>query len=209
MATTLPTTDFPARLRRLDSLIQQVEGFADPAARAQTRELVQAILDLHAAGLERLCDHLGAAGDPGRALLDELASDDGVSPLLLLYGLHPADLETRVLQALDSVRPYLRSHGGNVELLGIADGAVRLRLQGSCRSCPSSAVTMQATVEEAIYQRAPEVTAVVVEKAEEQPAAAGATTFVPLEDLTMALTQKKRRIDHEAAAAARACAGHE
>jgi Fe-S cluster biogenesis protein NfuA len=210
MTNTLTATDIAARMRRLDSLIQQVEGFADPSARAHTRELVQAILDLHAAGLERLCAHLAAAGGTGAALLNDLAGDDGVSHLLLLYGLHPADLETRVRQALESVRPYLRSHGGNVELLGIADGEVRLRLQGSCRSCPSSAVTMQATVEEAIYQRAPEVTAVAVEAATDQPAAAAATTFVPLEDLTMGLSQKKRRIDHdsEAAAGARACGGH-
>src|SRR5262245_2632819 len=107
MANTLTATDFPARMRRLDSLIQQVEGFADPSARARTRELVQAILDLHAAGLERMFAHLAAAGGTGQALLEELADDEGVAHLLLLYGLHPADIETRVRQALDSVRPYL------------------------------------------------------------------------------------------------------
>jgi Fe-S cluster biogenesis protein NfuA len=209
MANTLTATDFPARMRRLDALIQQVERFADPSARAHTRELVQAILELHAVGLGRLFEHLAAAGSTGQALLTELADDEGVGHLLLLYGLHPADLETRVRQALDGVRPYLRSHGGNVELLGVADGVVRLRLQGSCRSCPSSAVTMRATVEEAIYQRAPEVAAVEVEAAQEQPAAAGATTFVPLEQLT--LTPKTRRTgdETEAATTARTCAGHQ
>jgi Fe-S cluster biogenesis protein NfuA len=90
-----------------------------------------------------------------------------VGGLFLLHGLHPLGVEDRVRQALEGVRPYLRSHGGNVELLGVSDGVVRLRLNGSCHSCPSSAVTMQQTIEEAIYGKAPEVTAVEVEGAPE------------------------------------------
>ncbi len=77
-------------------------------------------------------------------------------------------MEARVHQALEAVRPYLHSHGGNVELLGVEDGIVRLRLHGSCHSCPSSAVTMQQTIEEAIYGKAPEVTAVEVEGTAEE-----------------------------------------
>ena len=73
--------------------------------------------------------------------------------LLLLHGLHPLDLEARVRQALDKVRPYLRSHGGNVELLGVDEGVVRLRLEGSCHGCPSSAATMRQTIEEAILRQ--------------------------------------------------------
>ena len=49
----------------------------------------------------------------------------------------PPILESRVEQALERVRPYLRSHGGNVEMLGIAEGVVRLRMLGSCNGCPS------------------------------------------------------------------------
>ena len=126
---------------------------------------MQAVLDLHGAALEQLLGHLEQAGEPGRAILDACAQDEVVSGLLLLHGLHPLDLEARVWQALEGVRPYLRSHGGNVELLGVNDGVVRLRLEGSCHSCPSSAVTMKQTVEEAILVKAPEVTAVEVEEA--------------------------------------------
>jgi Fe-S cluster biogenesis protein NfuA len=154
---------FQARLERLDALLREVERFPDPAARAHVRETVQAVLDLHGAGLERLLDHLAAAGEAGAAALDACARDDVVGGLLLLHGLHPLGVADRVRQALEGVRPYLRSHGGNVELLGVSDGVVRLRLNGSCHSCPSSAVTMQQTIEEAIYGKAPEVTAVQVE----------------------------------------------
>jgi Fe-S cluster biogenesis protein NfuA len=167
MTSTFDVRQFQTRLERLDALLREAENAADPAAQAHSRALVQAVLDLHAAGLERLLSHLDSAGDAGAAILDACARDEVVAGLLLLHGLHPLDLETRLHQALDQVRPYLRSHGGNVELLGICDGIVQLRLHGSCHSCPSSAVTMQQTIEEAIYAKAPEVTAVEVESGEE------------------------------------------
>jgi Fe-S cluster biogenesis protein NfuA len=170
MANTLDGRGLQARLERLDALLREAERWADPAARAHTREIVQVLLDLHGVGLERLLGHLAEAGEAGRRALDACARDDAVGGLLLLHGLHPHDVETRVRQALEGVRPYLRSHGGNVELLDVQGGVVRLRLQGNCHSCPSSSVTMQQTIEEAIYGRAPEVTAVEVEAAAGSPA---------------------------------------
>jgi Fe-S cluster biogenesis protein NfuA len=161
--TTLDAREFQSRLERLDALLREAERSPDLGARGRTQELLRAVLDVHAAGLQRLLEHVTAAGDAGRAIVDACARDDVVGGLLLLHGLHPLDVEARVRQALERVRPYLRSHGGNVELLRVEDGVVRLRLQGSCHSCPSSAATMQHTVEEAIYGRAPEVTAVEVE----------------------------------------------
>jgi len=87
-----------------------------------------------------------------------------VGSLLLLYGLHPVDLETRVRGALEKTRPYLRSHGGNVELVDVDEsGAVRLRLQGSCHGCPSSAMTLKLAIEQAIHDAAPDVTSISVE----------------------------------------------
>jgi Fe-S cluster biogenesis protein NfuA len=181
--TTIDLREFQAQLQRLDGLLKGVEHFADRDAQATTRAIVRAVLDLHAAGLERVLEHIAAAGDSGRAILDACARDDVVGGLLLLHGLHPLDLEARVRQALDDVRPYLRSDGGNVELLGTADGVVRLRLQGSCHSCPSSAVTMKQTIEEAIVARAPDVTAIEVEGIAETlpvPADAAARVALPL-----------------------------
>jgi Fe-S cluster biogenesis protein NfuA len=92
-----------------------------------------------------------------------LAGDDVVAHLLLLHGLHPVPLEARVRGALAEVRPYLESHGGNVELLGVDDGVVRLRMQGSCSGCPSSTMTLKLAIEEAIHKAAPDVQDVVAE----------------------------------------------
>src|SRR5947209_663675 len=170
-------TDLRAHMHRLDDLLHEVEESADPAVQGRTREIVQTLLEYHGAGLARILDHLAGAGDAGRSLLDTLAGDDLVSSMLLLYGLHPHDLETRVRRALDKVRPYLRSHGGNVELVGVAEGAVRLRLVGSCHSCPSSTQTMKQLIEETIYETPPDVAFVDVD-AVAGPTARPATTFV-------------------------------
>jgi Fe-S cluster biogenesis protein NfuA len=164
MASKFDAQAFQASLGRLEALLQRVDRSADPAAQTRARELVQAVLDLHAAPLERLLEQMRAAGDAGTALLDACARDEVIAGLLLLHGLHPRGLEDRVRQALEQVRPYLCSHGGNVELRDVRGDVVRLRLQGSFHSCPSPVVTMQQTIEEAIHAKAPEVTAVEVEE---------------------------------------------
>jgi Fe-S cluster biogenesis protein NfuA len=163
MAQTLDAREFRAKMERLEALLGELERLADPKARSDMREVVQAILEMHGAGLERVLDHLAEAGAPGVAVRDALARDEVVAGLLLLHGLHPQGLEARVLQALDQVRPRLRSHGGGVELLGARDGIVRLRLTGNCHGCPSSAATMRQTVEEAVLGLAPDVIAIEVE----------------------------------------------
>jgi Fe-S cluster biogenesis protein NfuA len=170
MSDTFDARTFQSRLERLDRLIGEVEHFADPAAKSHAREMVRALLELHETGLSRLLHHIDAAGEAGQSVLDSCVADGVVSGLMLLHGLHPLSLENRVLQALEGVRPYLRSHGGNVELLSLDDGVVRLRLQGSCHSCPSSTVTMQSTIEEAIYGRAPEIVSIAVESSAEDAA---------------------------------------
>ena len=169
MTDTLDAREFQARLQGLDDRLSDLEQLADPAARAQIREVVRSLLDLHGAGLERIVGHIKAAGHASASILDACARDDAAGGLLLLHGLHPLDLESRVLQALDQVRPLLRSHGGNVELLGVDDGVVRLRLLGSCHGCASSAVTMKQTIQEAVLGLAPDATGLEVEGAAEEP----------------------------------------
>lgn len=164
-------SDFPAKLARLERLIQQAEHMPDPAARAQTRELIRALLDLHATGLERLLEHVADAGDAGAAVLDRCAGDDAVSGLLLLHDLHPLPLEDRVRQALERLRPLLESHGASVELLEVGAGGVRLRVEGSC-GCASSAGAVRQAVEEALTALAPDAVAVEIEGSDE-PAASG------------------------------------
>ena len=80
----------------------------------------------------------------GPEALERLVEDELVASLLVLHGLHPKDTETRVVEALDEVRPYLGSHAGGVELLGVdPEGVVHLRLEGSCDGCPSSTMTVK------------------------------------------------------------------
>jgi Fe-S cluster biogenesis protein NfuA/nitrite reductase/ring-hydroxylating ferredoxin subunit len=160
-------------MEQVEGLIRRIENLPDPAARATALDLVQALMEFHGAGLERLMEIVAEAGEPGYAVFDNFAADDLVGSLLLLYGLHPLTLDERVTKALDKVRPYLDSHGGNVELLGITDGVVHLRMQGSCKSCPSSAMTLKLAIEEAIYAAAPDVVAIEAEGVAEEPVATG------------------------------------
>jgi Fe-S cluster biogenesis protein NfuA/nitrite reductase/ring-hydroxylating ferredoxin subunit len=104
-------------------------------------------------------------------MLDRLTADPLVESLLLLHDLHPLDVDARIQRALDEVRPYLGSHAGGVEYLGVRDGVARLRLEGSCHGCPSSTATVQLAITGAITDAAPEVTDVVVEGMTAPPAA--------------------------------------
>lgn len=156
-------TEQATKIARVEGLLEQLETLPDPAVRDTATETVQALLDLYGEGLERIVDVL-AENDDG-TLASALSEDELVSHLLLLHGLHPVPLQERVQGALDSVLPYLHSHGGNAELLGVEDGMVRLRLEGSCSGCPSSAVTLKLAIEQAIFKVAPEVEEVRAEDA--------------------------------------------
>ncbi len=134
---------------------------------------MQSLMEFHGAGLERMMDIVAESKTGGFAIFDEFAADELVGSLLLLYGLHPLTLEERVRKGLAKVRPYLDSHGGDVELLSTDEGVVRLRLQGSCKSCPSSAITLKLAIEEAIYAAAPDVIAIEAENVANNEAAGG------------------------------------
>jgi Fe-S cluster biogenesis protein NfuA/nitrite reductase/ring-hydroxylating ferredoxin subunit len=158
--------DWAAAGERIDALIAaSAAGGGGAIARERAEELVRLVADLYGAGLERLLDLVHEHGTLTDDVLDAIAGDDLVSSLLLVHGLHPYTVDTRIERALAGVRPYLGSHGGDVELLGISDeGVVRLRMLGSCDGCPSSSVTLKLAVEGAIEAAAPEVTAIEVEE---------------------------------------------
>jgi len=166
-------------MQRVEGLIRKIEGLADPEARAAAVELMQALMDFHGAGLDRLMEIVSEEGETGFRIFDRFAGDELVASLLLLYGLHPVPIEERVAHALDGVRPLLDSHGGSVELLGVEGGMVRLKLQGSCKTCPSSSATLKHAIEEAIYKAAPDVTSIEAEGISEQ-AQAPSSGFVQI-----------------------------
>ncbi len=150
---------------RVEALLEELDRLPDGDGRELATALVQALLDLYGEGLARIVAEV-AARDRDGELAATLGDDELVAHLLLLHGLHPEPLEARVRGALDEVRPYLETHGGNVALLGVEDGVVRLQLQGSCSGCPSSAVTLKHAVEDAIHKAAPDVEEIVAEDAE-------------------------------------------
>jgi len=156
--------DFTGRVGRIEELIEGIERLPDAETRESVRELVQAILDLHGAGMERMLEVVYESGPSGQRIFEALADDELVSSLMLLHDLHPLDLTGRVEKALEKVRPQLDLHGGDVELLGVTDqGVVHLRLEGNCHGCPSSRLTLKYTIEKAIHAAAPDVQAIVVE----------------------------------------------
>jgi Fe-S cluster biogenesis protein NfuA/nitrite reductase/ring-hydroxylating ferredoxin subunit len=174
------------RVARVETLLGEIEALEDPKARSKAAEMVRVLLELYGEGLARMMETV-AEGEERERTFEAFARDELVSHLLLLHGLHPLDVESRVVRALEEVRPYLQSHGGNVELLGVEGGVARLRMQGSCDGCPSSAMTLKLAIEEAVQKAAPDLEGIEAEGvAEPKPA----TTFVA--GPTLRKKEKKR-----------------
>jgi len=154
---------------RIEMLLGEVRASVDRASRELVEDTIASVTELYGAGLARILE-LVSADEVGILMADDL-----VASLLILHGLHPLDLAARVHEALDSVRPYLESHGGDVEVLEIDEqrGLLRLRMLGSCDGCPSSSVTLEMAVREAIEAGAPEITR--IEVADESASAAQET----------------------------------
>jgi len=150
-------------VERVQELLGSLDEIADPVAQQRVQELIGTVLELYGAGLERVLGIVDDAGDTALPIRQALLDDGVVSSLLLIHGLYPISLEERVLEALDSVRPFLASHGGNVEFLGVDEGVARLRLEGSCNGCPSSAATLEHALKEAIDATAPDLLGLEVE----------------------------------------------
>jgi Fe-S cluster biogenesis protein NfuA/nitrite reductase/ring-hydroxylating ferredoxin subunit len=165
------------RVARMETLLEEIEALKDPNARSKAAEVVAVLLDLYGDGLARMMEVV-ARGEERKRNFEAFAQDELISHLLLLHGLHPLDVETRVIGALEEVRPYLQSHGGNVELLGIEGGVARVRMEGSCDGCPSSAMTLKLAIEEAVLKAAPDLEGVEAEGMVEEPPPQPTTTFV-------------------------------
>jgi Fe-S cluster biogenesis protein NfuA/nitrite reductase/ring-hydroxylating ferredoxin subunit len=160
---------------RIQTLLDASAG-SGTVVRERTEQLAAELTDLYGAALERMVS-IVAESDP--ELVGRFAADELVASLMLVHGLHPHGVERRIEDALDSVRPYLGSHGGDVTLLEVVDSqdgpVVRLQFAGSCKSCPSSAVTLEFAVEDAVRAAAPEITSIEVVAAEPEGAASASS----------------------------------
>ncbi len=68
-----------------------------------------------------------------------------------------SELMERVEKALDSIRPALMADGGNVELVAVEDGIVKVRLQGACGTCPCALMTLKQGIEVRVKEEVPEI----------------------------------------------------
>jgi Fe-S cluster biogenesis protein NfuA/nitrite reductase/ring-hydroxylating ferredoxin subunit len=148
---------------RVERLLADLGSSADTVVREKAEDLARTLVELYGAGIERVLELVSQRPD-GEDIVRSLADDKFVGSLLVLHDLHPVPVTERVQNALDGVRPYLGSHAGGVEFLGIDEaGVAHLALEGSCEGCPSSLVTVKLAIERAIMDAAPELTGLEVE----------------------------------------------
>jgi len=160
-------------MERVQELTEHLDAVADPGLRAIIDELTSAVVQMYGAGIERMLEIVDEAGPAADPIRKAFAQDGLVASLLLIHDLHPVSLEDRIGQALDRVRPYMESHGGNVEFLGVDDGVVRLALHGSCQSCRASSATLELAVRQALEELCPDIEGMDVEGLAPVPEVAG------------------------------------
>jgi hypothetical protein len=157
-----PDKDLQKRIQRIGEIVEQLEAAADPNARAMAKELLESLMALHGAALEQILSITCEAGETGQSLVRKFGDDQLISSLLLLYGLHPSDMRTRVAAAISD------------------DGAVTLRLHRKPGGCGSTAATVKSTLEAAIQDGAPDATSIIVQEADDGALRSG---FVPVAQL--------------------------
>lgn len=159
--------------RRIEDLVRRLENISDPESRHTAQALVEAILELDGAGLDRILEIVFDSGETGKATIRRFASDGLVASLLVLHGLHPDDIETRVQQAL------AKAHV-NAELIGVFEGTVRVRLTGG----DTGHCGLKERVEAVIREAAPDAGEIVIEEG------ISSNGFVPLAALGMAVPDR-------------------
>lgn len=146
----------------------------DETARGAARAYGLAIETLNGEALRRLVAAL--KGDPAAlAAMKAAVADEVVYAVMRRHGLIKPSLTERVEAALDSIRPMLASHGGDVDLVGVAPPAIEVRFTGSCDGCPASALTFHAGVKKAIEEACPEITEILQVKGMAKSTSSGET----------------------------------
>lgn len=172
-----PVNELQQQLSRIEELILKLEKTNDAALKGTAMELVRLLMDVHGAGIERMLEITSDSGAAGQEIIDRFGEDEAARSLLLLYGLHPKDVETRVMEGLDSIRPYLRSRQADVQLISLADGTAHVRLLGNAHGCTAS--SLKSAIEEAIGKAAPDLTSIRVDTEPDE----AVSVFIPLTEL--------------------------
>jgi Fe-S cluster biogenesis protein NfuA len=148
---------------QIEDLVRKVDAISDPALKANATALIQSLLDVHARAFERVVEIVLQQKDLGLTVLNHFAADELIGSLLLLYRLHPDALDVRLNKAIAAVRKAVALQGADVELIGVEEEVVRIRLSGAVHGCTST--QLQKLIEDAIYEAVPEISAVRVENA--------------------------------------------
>jgi len=141
---------------QLSALLESIEQHPDADFRDRVRELVYSVVELHHGALQRILEMAGARDD-GEELLEQLSNDELVRAVLMVHGLMPQDLESRVLAALDHAREHLKPYDADVELVGIRESVARLRLIGGAASTNVSTAVLKGEIEQALHELAPDL----------------------------------------------------
>ncbi|CAL9603809.1 hypothetical protein SUDANB106_05499 [Streptomyces sp. enrichment culture] len=147
---------------RAEELLSALESLPDSAAAARAADTVQTLVGLYGDCLARIVDRLGRE-EGGADAVRRLAGDELVGHLLLVHGLHPDPVETRVRRALAGLRSQRRLGEDTVELTGISQETARIRLGGTGHGCSSAPRSLEQAVREAVAAAAPEIERVEVE----------------------------------------------
>ncbi|HTW64321.1 MAG TPA: hypothetical protein VME17_06875 [Bryobacteraceae bacterium] len=153
---------FQQRVGRIETLVAELETISDPAVRASVKELIASVMELNAVGFERVMEVASRYGDAASRMIDVLIRDEAVSSLLILYGLHPQDFETRVRAAVQAFP--------GVTVVSIEGERVTLRMESHDRA--------ESTLRRAVYAAAPDIAELVIEGGNQQ------NGFVPLAALS-------------------------
>ncbi len=152
---TLIAEDFETLAQRVDEAVNEVRKLGEEEQKA-AMAMKRAIEDFHKFALTKMVQAL-KADDNGKALLFEMVDNPSIYALFAMHGIVRADVTTRVNRVIDMVRPYMQSHGGDVELVRVEGEAVYLTLHGACNGCSMSSVTLREGVEEALKEHVPEI----------------------------------------------------
>lgn len=165
---------------RIETLLEELTATLDPSSRDKLKELIQAVMELHAAGLSRALEIVSKAAGNGEAITQSLARDDLVSSLLVLYDLHPDDFETRVKRGLEKAERVVHSRGASLQTLAIGEGTVSVRIESTRQACATSGADLENVVRNILFEAAPDALEVVIEAGQAPALSSG---FVPLASL--------------------------
>ena len=181
-AVNAPSAD--AIVERLGELLERLESVGDPAARATAEDLVSTLMEIYGEGLERIFDALTDEETPAVAVRDALLDDGVVASLLLIHGLYPVDLETRVRETVDALRPQVLAEGGKIDLVSLDDGVAQFLLEeapGSSSGCAAESATLEMDLIGALEQAAPDLLGVELLSAAEARKARAPRTPLPIQ----------------------------